>query len=321
MANHSLASLPHSSFNETNANGSSNRGKDFSTIHYLCFLFLDGEIEKSVIHSLFWCLVSVVSLILNALECHYFWLVKNSLQIHEVLLLNLFACHMAVGYPTQIMIAVLYLRDSCLLRAMCVIGTVVTTHFSLISLTFLSFNQYYRISKLSRNIVPEVSYARFHHIFIPVTWIYCFCFALLKVIYPSSVLPIAFLFFKNLILIAMFLFSMKKLQKIRRNVIGIENAEDRGTMVSLANQIDDASKTILTLLAVMTITWLPATLITLTFRFGAIAHSSKMHIALKIGLFILFLAPSLDVICLLVKFPRIRQSIKQKLTNLLSLLC
>lgn len=297
--------------NELNRVNGSIENAGLSIIDNLCLLFLNGSIDRSIPLTTFWSIIALTSLFLNSMAFHFFWQTKNNNNVHENLLLNLLICHMSAGFVTQTVVAVLFAFDSCFLRAVCVIGTIITSHFSLISYTFLSFNQFLKIFRLSNRIVMQPGRERFLIFLFPCTWIYCGLFVLLKILSPTSRIPILALFSLTLLLIILYVVVSARLRSIRRNILRMENQEDRNSLISLASQIDNASATIIFLLIVTAFTWLPGTIVTIMFRFGLIKSRSTMHVALKTGLHILFLAPSLDVICLLMRTPRLRRAVKR----------
>ena len=281
-------------------------------------MFVTGEIEKSVFESLCWFFIAIISLVLNVMAFNFFWHENDSWHVYKFVFINLFACNISVGCLNQILIAVVFLNDNCLLRAICFIGTIITNQFSLISFTSLSFSQYQRASKLSRGIVPEPGYRSLHIFLVSISWVYCGSIALIKVMSPKSYLPVALLVAVSSLLVLFLLLTAIKLRKVRKNVIGIENQEQQRTVVVLANQVNHASKITLILLILTILTWLPASVITLLFRFGFMLRTSQVHIAVRIGLYVLFLSPSIDVLCFLVKTPRLRRSFMQTFNHVVA---
>ena len=283
-----------------------------------CFLVSHEvkEIERSIVQFIIWFVIAIVSLVLNGATFNFFWQEHNSWRTYRVLLLNLLSCNLSVGFLTQALVATLFIKDTCSLRAICTVAIPVTNHFSLISLTFISFSQQQRALKLSRRAVPDPGTKLFDVCLVSITWVYCGFVALIKFLYPSSYVPLVLCAVISLLLVSSLIFIVVMLRRIRRNVIGTENQAQDGTLESLVLQLDDVSKMVLIVLVVALVTWLPAIVVSLLFRFGVIWNSSRVGIFLKISLHILSLAPSLDVLCFLFQTPRLRRSIKEKLKNI-----
>ena len=275
------------------------------------------EIERSLVLFVIWFVIAIVSVLLNGATFNFFWHEQNSWRTYRVLLLNLLSCNLSLGFLTQALVATLFIKDSCSLRVICTIAIPVTSHFSLISLAFISLSQQQRALKLSRRVVPDPGNKMFDVCLVSVTWVYCGFVALVKILYPISYVPLVLCAVISLLLVSSLIFTIITLRIIRRNVIGTENQAQEVTLESLVLQLDDVSKVVLIVLVVALVTWLPAIVISLLFRFGVIWNSSQVGIFLKISLHILSLAPSLNVLCFLLQTPRLRHSIKEKLKKIL----
>lgn len=315
-----VANVSSSLLNATNSSSRPLATSELSAIRKLCFMFLDGRIEMSHFLSISWLITAVTSFSLNGMAFKFFWGIKNNQQIHEFLILNLLCCHMFSGCLIQIVVSILYFRDVCLLRVICFIGTIFTTQFSLVSYIFLSVNQLFMLSGLLRSSIWENSYEVTLIVILPSIWLYSCCISLLKIFYPGTNMPVIALLLLTLILIALFGVISLRLRTIsRRFAVAESQEENRTAFISLAININRAFKTITCLLILTVFTWLPATLVTFLFKHGFIVQSSKMHVALRAALSVLFLAPSLDFVCLLMRTPRLAKFVKQNLLRCFSL--
>ena len=308
MEQYLLSNSSMSFLNKTSEENNSTGRNSQNVIEHLCFLFLSGEMDRSLKECVLWCVMAIISLALNIFACCFFWCEHGIGHVYKFLVVNMFACNVSIGFLAQLLLGTLYCKDVCVLRAIVTVGVIVTNHFSLMSLALLSFRQYFIAYKLSRYVVPEQNYDGMHIYSVFIVWIYCGSIAIAVLISPRSYMPISLFVIISFLLFGCLLLTAIKLRKVRRNVIGMQSHEQNMNMESLARQINEVSRTVLVLMVCAVLSWLPACITVLLFRSGVIVLNRQVHILMKISVHVLSLNPVLDFICFLVKTPRLRRS-------------
>lgn len=288
-----------------------------SIIDKMCFRLVEAGKDASVTEAIVWFVIAFISMSLSAIVFHFFVFIKRVFNTIEIILINLIACHLSVGLIVQVCIGMIYIKDTCLLRAICHTGTLIMTNCSVTSMLCLTWNQLRRLSKIGTGIgSPEPLNKAKSCIVIGCIWAYCLAILLLKVTSPSSHAPIALILVMTLALLALYLITRRTLKQIRAHFTTQESGEERDNRITSVHQISEALKMVLLLHIITTLTWLPASLITLVTRIRVIEQTTVMNSVSKVALRILFLPPLLDPLCLLLTNRRMRRSFKNTIRKL-----
>ena len=290
-----------------------------SIIEKMCFQLVEAGQDTSVPEAIVWFILAFISMCLSAVAFHFFMFIKRVFNMPEIILINLIACHISVGLIVQVCIGMVFLKDSCLLRAICHTGTLIITNSSVISMLCLTWSQLRRLSKIDTGIGnPQPINKVKSCTLIGSIWAYCFAIILLKASTPSPHAPIALILVMTLALLVLYLITRRTLKQIRAHFTRQESGEERDNKIASVHQISEALKMVLLLHIMTTITWLPASLITLVTRIRIIEQTTAMNYVSKAALRILFLPPLLDPLCLLLTNKRMRKSFKNSIWKLFS---
>eukprot|EP00794_Sanderia_malayensis_P019251 gene19251-21179_t len=306
--------------NKTHSFGGAGYEDVNSLVQKLCFRLLVDYQFHSLAEAALWFLVAVISILLNAFSVFYFVFIKSARRFHEKLNANLFIIHLVFGTMAQVNVGIIFVRDECVNRMITLVSTMMITVSSLVTLISIAIGQLKRVKKVAgESNEHEVSRKRSIQSIVFV-WVFSLGNVLIKVLQPTSYVPIFVVFILSIILLALYLITSSTLKRVRRQFSEVAAGQERATKMSCVTSCDEALKIILVLQISTLITWLPASLLTLVNRIG-VQDSATTRVLFVIGLRLLFLPPLLDPLSLFWSSAKMRNRLRQYLFALLDNHC
>lgn len=251
--------------------------------------FIMTSIEKNLIEGIVWMLVAVVSSILNAAALRSLTRKFKLKKVHQLYLGNVFLCNCTTGSLVYICsMLIKFSSNICVLRDICVFGTIVFTNVNQLSMIFILTSHIrnrggtgFSLTESNRITIAKVQ----HIIAILGSWLFSGLLLLMIIFKPEANVILIYTFCKTVCIIALGLYAAHFIRK--------------GNRLRKKNEIKGTNETAIIIIVVFLIvtvaTWFPL-LTVLALQKFKLVQKDRLVQPLLIATRILFLGPLIDPI-------------------------